>query len=121
MQTDVFILGHDAAGFQTVLDIQILREVVRRRVKPLAEVGFLAVGREGDAVHRADVDAGIAFDAELRRKHGLHVAIEATAGFRERELMIEAQLDLGLDVFERHHLVAQRDLVAMIELSLIHI
>ena len=85
----------------------------------LAQIGFLAVHREGDAVHRADVDAGIAFDAELRREHRLHVAIEAAPGFRQRQLRVEAELDLGLDVLERDHLVAQRHLVALIERDLV--
>ena len=58
-------------------DVEILREIVRRRVQPRAQIGFLAVRREGDAVHRADVDAGVALDAELRREHRLHVAIQA--------------------------------------------
>jgi hypothetical protein len=43
-----------------------LREVKRRCGQSLAQVGFLTIRREGDAVHGADVDAGIAFDTELR-------------------------------------------------------
>ena len=100
-------------------DIEVLGEIVRRRGQPRAQLGFLAVRREGDAVHRADVDAGVAFDAELRRKHRLHVAIQAAAGFLERELDVEAELDFRLDVFQRHGFVAQRHLVALIELDLV--
>ena len=73
-----------------------------------AQLGFLAVRGEGDAIHRADVDAGVAFDAELPGEHGLHVAIEAALGFLERQLGIVAELDLGLDVAQRDHLVAMR-------------
>ena len=81
MQTDVLILDHGAAGLEAILNIQILGEIVRWRVQPLAQVCFFAVGGERDAIHRADVDAGVAFDTELRRKYGLNVAIQATAGF----------------------------------------
>src|SRR5262245_38021967 len=119
MQADVLVLDHDAAGLETILDVEILGQILRWRVQPLAQVGFLAVRREGDAVHRADVDAGIAFDAKLRRKYGLHVAVQAAAGFREGELVIEAKLDLGLDILERDHLVAVRHLVALVERDLV--
>ena len=50
------------------------------RVRRRAQVGFLAVRREADAVHRADVDAGIALDAQLGREHRLHVAVQAALG-----------------------------------------
>ena len=67
---------------------------------------------ESDAVHRADVDAGVALDAELAGEHGLHVAVEAALRLLERELVV-AELDLGLDVAQRDHLVAQRHPVAL--------
>src|SRR2546430_12458331 len=43
----------------------------------------LAVVREGDAVHRADVHAGVAFDAQLVGEHRLHVAVQAPLRFLE--------------------------------------
>ena len=66
METDVLIFDHDAAGLEAILNIQVLCEIVRRRVQSLAQIGFFAIRREGDAIHRTNVDAGIAFDAELR-------------------------------------------------------
>ena len=51
--------------------------LVGRRLEPRAQLGFGAVRRDGEAVDGADVDAGIAFDAELRGEHRLHVAVEA--------------------------------------------
>ena len=98
MQAHILVLHHDAAGLQPVLHIEVLRQVDGRRLEPLAQIRFLAVRREGDAVHRADIDAGIAFDAELRGEHRLHVAIQAAMRLAERELDVVAELDLGLDV-----------------------
>src|SRR5438067_1912990 len=72
MQADVLVLDHDAAGLQVVGDIQILGQISGGRLQPRAKIGFLAVVGEGDAVHRADVDAGIALDAQRARKHRLH-------------------------------------------------
>jgi hypothetical protein len=89
METDVLVLDHDAAGLEAILDIEVLREVVRGRVEPLAQVSFLTILREGDAVHWTNVDASVAFDAELRREYGLDVAIQAAASFREGELFVK--------------------------------
>ena len=43
MQADVLVLHHDAAGLQPVLDVEVLGKIVRRRVEPAAQIGFLAV------------------------------------------------------------------------------
>ena len=43
-----------------------------RGLETRAEIGFLAVPRDGQAVRRADVDAGVALDAELDVEDGLH-------------------------------------------------
>ena len=43
----------------------------------VAQVGFLGVAGEGDAIDRADIDAGVAFDAEIVGEHRLHVAVQA--------------------------------------------
>jgi len=59
MQAHIFVLGHDAAGLEAVADIEVLAEIVRRRLQARAQVGFLAVRGEGDAVHRADVEIGV--------------------------------------------------------------
>ena len=67
VQADVLVLDHHAAGLQRAADVQVLRQVRRRRLQARAQVGLVAVGGEGDAVHRADVDAGVALDAQLVR------------------------------------------------------
>src|SRR5262249_49360891 len=72
-----------------------------------------------DAVHRTNVDAGIAFDAELAGEYGLHVAIEAAFGLFQRQIGIIAELDLRLDIAERDHLVAMRHPKALIERDLV--
>ena len=89
-------------------DVEVLGEILRRRLQPLPQLGFLAVRGEGDAVHRADVDAGVAFDAELAGEHGLHIAVEAALGLFQRQFEVIAELDLGLDVAQRHDLLAMR-------------
>ena len=98
VQAHVLVLGHDAAGLQLAGNVEVLREIDRRRLQARAQVGFLAVGGERDAVHRADVDAGIALDAQLVGEHRLHVAVEAALRLGERELAVEAELDFDLDV-----------------------
>src|SRR5215469_17431112 len=65
MQADVFVLHHDAAGLQRIPDIEVLFEAERRRHQAATQLLLGAVLGEGDAVHWADVDAGVAFDAEL--------------------------------------------------------
>src|SRR5262245_468755 len=112
VQADVLVLGHNAAGLKGVRDIEVLGEGRSRRVQAAAQVGLLAVVRERDAVHRTDVHAGIALDAELGGEHRLHVAIEAALRLRKAGLRIEAHLDFDLDVLQRHLLVAPRHLVA---------
>ena len=62
--------------------------------QPLAQVVLLAVGRDGQAGGRADVDAGVALDALRVREHRLHVAVEAAFDLARGLLGIEAQLDL---------------------------
>ena len=87
VQAHVLVLGHDAAGLQPV----------GRRRGPASGCAparsgasrssvSSPFGGEGDAVHRADVDAGVALDAQLRREHRLHVAVEAALRLRERQL-----------------------------------
>jgi hypothetical protein len=63
-----------------------------------AHVDFFAVGGEVDAVHRTDVDAGIALDAQLVGKDRLHVAVQAALRPRKPVSLIEAEFDLDLDV-----------------------
>lgn len=115
MQADVLVLDHHAPGLEVAGDVKVLVRMRRGRLQALAQVAFLAVCREGDAVHRADVGAGIALDAERGREHGLHVAVQAAMRFAERELDVVAELDLGADVLQRDHLVAMRHLEALVD------
>src|SRR5437870_5572051 len=80
----------------------------------LAEIGLVAVLGKGNAIHRADVDTGVAFDAKRWGEDRLHVAVKAPVGFLDRELDVVAELDLGLDVAQRHLFVAQRHAVAAV-------
>jgi hypothetical protein len=66
----------------------------------VTKLRFLAVLGDGQTVGRADVDAGVALDAELRLEHRLHVAVEATLDLVRRLLGIEAELDLDAELLE---------------------
>src|SRR5690606_34090414 len=101
VQADVFVLHHDAAGFQAILNVKILRDILRRCVEAIAQFRFFAVLRERNAIHRADIDACIALDARRRRKHGLHVTVQAALRFFIAEQRIETLFNLDLDVAQR--------------------
>src|SRR6267142_2757221 len=70
VQAHVLVLHHDTSSLEVVGDVEILGEVDGRRLQAGAKVGLLAVVRERDAVHRTDIDAGVALDAERRGEHG---------------------------------------------------
>ena len=114
VQADVLVLRHHPAGRERAGDIEVLREVDRRRAQPRAQVGLVAIAREGDAVHRADVDAGVAFDAQLVAEHRLHVAVEAAPRLGECQLRIESQLDLDTDALQRDLGVLERNAEAAV-------
>src|SRR5688572_25911734 len=59
VQADVFVLDHHPQRLQWLGHVQVLLGVERRRGQARAEFVFFAVGGKGDAVGRADVDAGI--------------------------------------------------------------
>src|SRR5690606_31536026 len=80
VQAHVLVLDHHPQRLQRPGHVQFLFEVQRRRGQPGAQVGFVAVGGEGDAVGRANVHAGVALDALVLREHRLHVAVEAALG-----------------------------------------
>ena len=73
----------------------------------VAQPGFVVVTGKADAIHRADVDAGIALDADVFGEHGLHIAIQAALRFVDLRLRVEAEFDLHFDAFQRlrfrHH------------------
>ena len=52
-------------------------DILRRRAKALAQPLLVTVVRDGQAVHRADVDTRIALDAELLGEHRLDIAVQA--------------------------------------------
>ena len=84
MQADILVLHHHPPGLQVRGDVEVLVRMRGGRLQALAQIAFLAVGGEGDAIHRADVGAGVALDAERGREHGLHVAVQAAMRFAER-------------------------------------
>ena len=92
-----------------------LIEIVRRRAERQAQFVLGRVRHEGNAVDRADVDAGVALDAGGRREDGLDVAVEAAARFAERLHVGEAELDFGAQVPERRRPLDVRHGEAAIE------
>ena len=76
MKTKVLIFNHHTGGFERVGNIEVLSLWVQAgRQKALAKVRFFAIFRERNAVHRADIDAGVAFNTFWRVEYGLHVAV----------------------------------------------
>ena len=63
MQADVLVLDHDPTGRQAAGHQEVLVEVEGRGHQALPQVRLLAIVGEGDAVDRADVDAGVALYA----------------------------------------------------------
>src|SRR4029079_8318808 len=57
VQAHVLVLHHDTAGAHGRRDVKRLRETVRGRGEPRAQLALAAVRRERDAIRRADVDA----------------------------------------------------------------
>src|SRR6266545_1217742 len=119
VQAHVLVLRHDPAGLEGARDVEVLGGIPRRRGEAGAQVRLLAVLREGDAIHRADVDAGVAFDAQLVREHRLPVAVQAALRFLEAGGRIETDLDLDLDVLQRDFLVLPGNLVAFVGRDLV--
>ena len=115
VQAHVLVLDHDALRLRKVGgDVDVLRQVDGRRRQPRAQVDFVALRRNRQAVRRADVDAGVALDAQVRREVRLHVAVEAALHFARRLLSGEAEFDLDVQRLEArlevgvHHLLARR-------------
>src|SRR5213594_421321 len=114
VQAHVLVLRHDPAGREGARDVEVLGGIPRRRGEAGAQLGFLAVLGESDAIHGADVHAGVALDAQLVGEHRLHVAVQAPLRFLEAGHRIEAELDLDLDVLQRDRLVLPGNLVALV-------
>src|SRR6185503_11247070 len=65
VQADVLVLHHHAPRLlEGAGDEQLLARLDRWSGEPLAQVGFVSVHGDGQAVGRADVDAGVALDAQ---------------------------------------------------------
>src|SRR5436309_122117 len=114
VQAHVLVLRHDLSGLEGPRDVEVLGRIPRRRGEAGAQVRLLAVLGESDAIHRADVHAGVALDAQPVGEHRLHVAVQAPLRFLESGHRIEAELDLDLDVLQRDRLVLPRSLVAVV-------
>src|SRR5262245_11705439 len=64
VQAQILILHHNAPGLEGIREVEVLGGCMggwRHEAGP--ELFLLAVHREGDAVHWADIDAGVALDA----------------------------------------------------------
>ena len=92
VQADILVLHHDAAGLEIVGDVKVLSDIGGRGLEAGAQIGLLAVLRKCDAVHRADIDARIAFDAQRGGENGLYVAIEAAIGLLESERCLNCDI-----------------------------
>ena len=99
MQADIFILGHDTAGFKHTRNIQILAEVEGRGSQTRPQFGLFTIGCKCDAVHGANIDARVAFDALRRIEDRLHIAIQAALRFLVAELCVKAKLNFDTDIF----------------------
>src|SRR5580704_13011594 len=101
VHAQVLVLHHHAPGLrQAGRHVQELGEVLRRGLETRAQVGLGTVVSNGEAVDRADVDAGVALDAQLRAEHGLHVAVEAALHLLLHLLGGEAELHLDVELLE---------------------
>jgi hypothetical protein len=64
----VFVFNHGPPGLrQRIRSVNRLIQVRGGRGKSVAQFGLIAVACDGEALHRTNIDAGIAFDAALSR------------------------------------------------------
>src|SRR5277367_2800153 len=86
----------------------------------MAQVFFHAVARDSEALHRANVDAGIALDAARCRELGLDIAVETALDFARGLFDVEAELHLYVHLLEAAreihmpHLLARRGIVIVV-------
>src|SRR3954469_3261082 len=116
----VLVLHHHAAGLlERRGHEQRLSGLRARRGQATLEHGLLVVANDRQAIGRADVDAGVAFDARRGVERRLHVAIEAALDFGGRLLRREPLLHLDGHLREpqRHldvnHLLALHGVVVV--------
>src|SRR3954470_16834542 len=115
VQAYVLVLHHDPLGLQWTRNVEILRQVAGRRIQLSTQRLLFVILGEGDAIHRADVDAGVALDAEAIGEYRLHVAVQAALRFFPRGGDVEAELDLHLHVLQRGLDVGPGHLVARVD------
>src|SRR5882724_778530 len=101
MYTDVLVLDHNPRRLrQRRRDIQRLRTIGGRRRQAAAQLSLRSVLRDGEAVDRTDVDAGIALDAQLRREYRLDIAIQAALNLEGRLFGRKSEFHFDVDLFE---------------------
>src|SRR5690348_8382385 len=82
MNAYILVLRHDSSGLREILRyVQGLSEIDGRRGEPSAQILFLAISGDGEALDRTNVNAGIALDTALGGKVRFDVAIEAARHF----------------------------------------
>lgn len=96
MNTEIFILDHDAFGlFQRLRSKQRLSAVPPGSLQQAKQVCFFNIRRHGQALCRADIQAGVAFDTQIIKKHRLDIAIQTTLDLLLSLFGGKAQLNLG--------------------------
>src|SRR5215472_9881469 len=97
MDTQVLILRHDTPGLREGIgNKQCLIRVDCGSRQSFAKVGFFTVTGDGEALDRADIDAGVTLDAARREEGRLDVAVQTTLHFARRLLRVEAQFNLDM-------------------------
>ena len=101
VDAEVLVLDHDPPGLWQVFgDEQGLLGVEERSHQPLGEILLGPVDGNREAVERADVEAGVALDAQVRLEMRLRVTIQAALDFGQRLLDVEAFLHLDVQPLE---------------------
>ena len=114
MHADVFILHHQPSGLRQGRGrVQVLRQIDGGRRQPRAQFLFGSVARDRQALHRTDIDAGVAFNALRRHEHRLHVAVQTALHFARGLFRIEAQLHLDAEFLKTLHQVDVPHLLAL--------
>jgi len=75
MDADVLILDHDPSGERQAIGHK--KRLIRIiRIDGRAQGRLFGYGLERQALHRADIDTGIALGTFGRVEHGLHITVE---------------------------------------------
>src|SRR5689334_1788222 len=122
MNAYILVFCHDSSGLREIFRyVQGLSEVNGRRREPRAQILFLAIPRDGEALDRANVNAGIALDTAFGGKVRLDVAIEAARHFfgdlvrRETEFHFDGELvEAFFQIDMRHFLASDRRVIIAI-------